>query len=63
MVGKDDEVALRTVTLGERYQDFFIVTEGLKPGDRVVVDGLQKAIPGQKVTPTEQPISQEKQGG
>jgi len=63
VVGQDDKVALHTVTLGERYKDYFIVTEGLKPGDRVVVEGLQKAIPGQKVTPKLQPISQEKQGG
>ncbi len=63
VVGNDDRVALRTVTLGERYQDFFIVTEGLKPGDRVVVEGLQRAIPGQKVTPTIPPVSQEKKGG
>jgi membrane fusion protein (multidrug efflux system) len=62
-VGPDNKVALRTVTLGEHYQDFFIVTEGLKPGDRVVVEGLQKAIPGQKVTPAAQPTSQEKTGG
>jgi len=63
VVVNDDKVALRTVTLGERYQDFFIVTEGLKPGDRVVVDGLQRAIPGQKVAPTVQPVSQERKGG
>ena len=62
-VGQDDKVALRTVTLGERYKDFFIITAGLKPGDRVVVEGLQKVIPGQRVTPTELPFSQEEQGG
>jgi membrane fusion protein (multidrug efflux system) len=61
MVGPDNKVALHTVTLGERYGDFFVVNSGLKGGDRVVVEGLQKAIPGQKVTPTEQTISQEKQ--
>jgi len=63
VVGPDDGVALRTVSLGERYQDFFVVTQGLKPGDRVVVEGLQKALPGQKVTPTAQPASQEQKGG
>ena len=63
VVGPDNQVALRTVTLGERYQDFFMVTEGLKAGERVVVEGLQKAIPGQKVTPTAQPVSQEQKGG
>jgi RND family efflux transporter MFP subunit len=63
VVGPDDKVALRTVTLGERYKDFFIVTGGLKAGERVVVEGLQKAIPGQKVTPMAQPVSQEQKGG
>ncbi len=63
VVGIDDQVVLRTVTLGERYQDLVLVTEGLKPGDRVVVDGLQRAIPGQKVAPTVQPVSQDRQGG
>lgn len=62
-VGPDNKVALRTVTLGERYKGFFIVKEGLEPGDRVVVEGLQKAIPGRRVTPTEHPISQEESGG
>jgi membrane fusion protein, multidrug efflux system len=63
LVGPENKVSLRTVTLGERYKGFFIVKEGLKPGDRVVVEGLQKAIPGRRVTPTEHPISQEESGG
>jgi len=63
VVDKEDAVALRVVTLGERFRDFFIVTEGLKPGERVVVDGVQKAIPGRKVRPTEQPINLETLGG
>jgi len=63
VVGQDDKVALRTVTLGERYKDFFLITAGIKAGDRVVVEGLQKVIPGQRVTPTELPFSQEEQGG
>jgi RND family efflux transporter MFP subunit len=63
VVGQDDKVALHTVALGERYKDFFIVSEGLKPGERVVVEGLQKAIPGKKVTPKEEPASSAKQGG
>jgi membrane fusion protein (multidrug efflux system) len=63
VVDKEDAVALRVVTLGERFRDFFIVTEGLKPGERVVVEGVQKAIPGRKVRPTEQPIKLETLGG
>lgn len=60
VVGENDEVSLRTVTLGRRYRDFFIVREGLEPGERVVVEGLQRAVPGRKVTPTQQSISPEK---
>jgi membrane fusion protein, multidrug efflux system len=63
VVDKEDAVALRVVTLGERFQDFFIVTQGLEPGERVVVEGLQKAIPGRKVRPTENPIKLESFGG
>jgi membrane fusion protein (multidrug efflux system) len=63
VVGPDNQVALRSVILGESYKDFFIVTEGLKAGDRVVVEGLHKAMPGQKVTPREQPAGQERKGG
>ena len=63
VVDKEDAVAQRVVTLGERFRDFFIVTGGLKPGERVVVEGVQKAIPGRKVRPTEQPIKIESLGG
>ena len=59
VVGPDDKVALHSVSLGDRYQDFFIVNAGLKSGDRVVVEGLQKAIPGRQVRPTTQPLSRE----
>jgi RND family efflux transporter MFP subunit len=61
VVGSDNKVALRTVTLGERYEDYYLVTEGVKAGEMIVVEGLQKAMPGQQVTPEEKPISQEKQ--
>jgi membrane fusion protein, multidrug efflux system len=49
VVGDGDKVALRTVTLREPYQEFYIVTAGLKPGERVIVEGVQKARPGMQV--------------
>jgi RND family efflux transporter MFP subunit len=49
VVGEGDKVALRTVTLGEPYEQFYIVTAGLKPGERVIIEGIQKARPGTKV--------------
>ncbi len=49
VVGEGDKVALRTVTLREPYQQFYIVSAGLKPGERVIVEGIQKARPGMQV--------------
>lgn len=63
VVGKDDVVALRTVTLGPRHQDFFIVTEGLNAGDVVIAEGLQNAMPGRKVAPRPQLALQPTSGG
>lgn len=63
VVDQENRVSLRAVTLGERYQDSFIVTDGLKPGERIIVEGLQNVVPGQKVTPIEQPLGQEQKGG
>jgi membrane fusion protein, multidrug efflux system len=52
VVGPDDKVALRSVTLGERIGDLIIATRGLEPGERVIVEGLQKVRPGIQVKPT-----------
>jgi membrane fusion protein (multidrug efflux system) len=59
VVGADNKVALRTVVLGDRVGQDYIVTEGVKAGERIVVEGLQKARPGSVVTTTEQPITSE----
>jgi membrane fusion protein (multidrug efflux system) len=50
VVGDGDKVFQRTVTLGDVYQDFYVATAGLKPGERVIVEGVQKARPGMQVT-------------
>ena len=49
VVGEGDKVAQRTVSLGDVYQDFYVVTAGVTPGERVIVEGLQKARPGMQV--------------
>ena len=51
VVGEGDKVALRTVTVREPYQQFYIVSAGLKPGERVIIEGIQKARPGTQVKP------------
>ncbi len=59
VVGSDNKVSLRTVTLGDRVGSDYIISDGVKAGERVVVEGLQKAKPGNLVNPTEQAISSE----
>lgn len=51
VVNKDDVVESRQVTVGPAVGDLRVILEGLKADDRVVVAGLMRAIPGQKVDP------------
>lgn len=53
VVGNDNKVSIRPVTVGERVGNLWIVTAGLKPGERVVVEGLMKVRDGAPVTVTE----------
>ena len=59
VVGADNKVALRSVTLGDRVGSDYIVTDGVKAGERIIIEGLQKARPGAVVNPTEQPATAE----
>jgi len=52
VVGADNMVALRTITPTESVGDLLIVRDGVKPGERVIVDGIQKARPGSPVNPS-----------
>jgi RND family efflux transporter MFP subunit len=60
VVEPNDSVSLRTVTLGPRYRDYFIITEGLKAGDQVIVEGLHNAMPmpGRTVSPRSQIVGE-----
>ena len=46
-----DTVVQRTLALGQAVADRWLVLDGLKAGDRVIVDGLQKVKPGAKARP------------
>src|SRR5438094_5069518 len=50
VVDQNNKVSIRPVKMGERIGAMWEVTEGLKPGDKVVVQGLQKAREGSIVT-------------
>lgn len=63
-VGSDSKVLARSIAAGERVGESWIVLQGLKPGDRVIVEGLQKAMPGTVVDPkTYNPASSGPQKG
>jgi len=46
VVGDDSKVSIKPIKTGERIGSLWIVEEGLKPGERVVVEGLQKVRDG-----------------
>ena len=50
VVDENNKVSIRPVKMGERIGALWEVTDGLKPGDRVVVEGVQKAREGATVT-------------
>jgi membrane fusion protein (multidrug efflux system) len=49
VVGGDDTVEIRMVKPAERIGTLWVIDSGLKAGDRIVVEGLQKVRPGVKV--------------
>lgn len=51
VVGEGDKVELRTVKATIWQGDEWIIEEGLRVGERVVVDGFQRALPGAQVKP------------
>src|SRR5271166_1954545 len=46
-----NKVSIRTVKVGDRVGNQWIIAEGLKPGERVVAEGVQKVRPGMQVNP------------
>jgi membrane fusion protein (multidrug efflux system) len=49
VVGADSKVVMRSIVTSERWNEFFLVTEGVSVGDRVIVEGQLKARPGMTV--------------
>lgn len=51
VVDKNNRASIRTVQTGDRDGSFWIIAKGLNPGERVVVEGMQKAREGALVNP------------
>jgi len=52
VIGSDNRAQLRTVEVGPRVRMLWVIRSGVKPGERVVVVGAEKAKEGEVVNPT-----------
>ena len=57
VVGDGDKAEYREVQLGAAVDGLRVVTAGLQPGERIVVNGLQRVRPGTVIAPQEVPMS------
>ena len=53
VVGSDNKVTMKVVKPGPVEGSLWVIEDGLKPGDRIVVEGLQRVRSGMTVVPTE----------
>jgi membrane fusion protein (multidrug efflux system) len=52
VVDQDNKVTTREITVGSKIGSFWMIKQGLKPGEKIVYEGLQKARDGITVRPT-----------
>jgi multidrug efflux system membrane fusion protein len=59
VVGEKNAAERRDVKLGAHVEGLVIVESGLKPGDRVIINGMRKIFfPGQPIVPHDVPMDQ-----
>jgi membrane fusion protein, multidrug efflux system len=51
VVGPDNKIGIRTVQVGDKVDEMWVIQSGVQPGDRVVSEGSSKVRDGEKVTP------------
>ncbi|QLF91826.1 efflux RND transporter periplasmic adaptor subunit [Pseudomonas sp. ABC1] len=59
VLGEDNSVAYRAIELGPKLEGLRIVRQGLSKGEKIVVNGLQRAMPGAIVDPLAVPMADE----
>lgn len=57
VVDKENVVQRRDITLGNKFGPMVVVTKGLNPDDRIVVEGVQRSRPGAIVAPKDVPLT------
>ncbi len=62
VVGSDNKLAMKTVTVGPRVGSLWVIESGLTTSDKVVIEGLQRVRPGMTVAPKPAPPSPEGSG-
>jgi membrane fusion protein (multidrug efflux system) len=62
IVDGQNKVQVRTIKLGDKAENYYIVLEGLKAGERVIVEGMQKAKPGSEVKPSSGTVASDNSG-
>lgn len=63
VVDQENKVVIRTVKLGDKVDKEVVVLDGLNAGERVIVEGMQKARPGSQVNPQIASVSNATSGG
>jgi membrane fusion protein (multidrug efflux system) len=57
IVGADNKVSFRNVKVGLKVDSLWVIEDGLKPGDKVIVEGLQRVQDGSTVTAKPAPVA------
>jgi membrane fusion protein, multidrug efflux system len=57
VVDAQNKVQIRTLRLGDKADNYYIVLDGLQAGERVIVEGMQKARPGSEVRPQNEAVA------
>jgi len=63
VVDDKNMVSVRSIKLGDKADKDVVVLDGLQPGDRVIVEGMQKVRPGSQVNPSTGDQTSKNQGG
>ena len=62
VVDEQNKVSVRTVSVGDKTDNNFVVLQGLNPGERVIVEGMQKVKPGSEVKISEGESARQTEG-